>query len=113
MSKYSELNEFQKKSIELSLDKLFRSDSYFSISTIDKLIKILDVTVDSDIYSNLSLLHCMDYSQMGKDFKAEVIRKTLRLLDLDWIDLDFKEINIEDKVPEKTTKSLIGFLRLK
>lgn len=111
MSNYNNLSLFEQKTVQIALNNLFNKKGHFSISTVRDLIEILNIVPDSNTMHALSLLHCVDYSEMGQEYKQELIQKTLALLQLDWIepvDEFDPEVNEESEI---TPKKQPGFIR--
>ena len=66
------MNTFQQGAVEAALKKLF-SQSYFDICTINKIGETIGVNPkQSPNYSALSLLHCVNYSDMPSHVKNEL-----------------------------------------
>jgi len=57
--------------VDHSIAKMFK-DSHFSICTIDKCMKVLNVKPEQKVYNQLSALHCVDYSDMSDELLKEV-----------------------------------------
>lgn len=88
--------EFEQNIICIALKKLV-TNSHYSICDLDKLIKIFEVQKVDSLYAYFSLMHCVDYKDMGEDVAEELIDKTLAYLGID--------VNVIDVECEVTPRS--------
>lgn len=96
----SNLTDFEKNIICISLSKLV-NNRHYSICDLDKLMKLLGVTKASKDYELFSLMHCVDYYDMGEQTADELIDKTLKFLGIDTSVVDVPVTIVKGKpVPE-------------
>ena len=75
------MDSFQQETIRLKLDEMFNDVGHFSICDVDKIGKLVGVNVKSHPdYKYLSALHCMDYSKMSAEMKAELPNRVMNVL---------------------------------
>lgn len=75
------MDKFQQEAVSLALDKMFNQSSHFSICVIDKLAKNLGVNCESHPdYKVLNTLHCVHYTEMSAEMKAELPNKVMNVL---------------------------------
>ncbi len=67
-SSLAALPETRRLVVTAALDKLF-TENYFSVCTVDNILKILNVSKNSDAYRLLQALHCVDYGAMPKELR--------------------------------------------
>lgn len=79
------MSDFKVMAIEAALKTLF-AKSYFSICTVDSIIKTLNLKPDSDRYNELHLLHCVDYGDMSPALLEALPTKLMQLFDCPRID---------------------------
>lgn len=73
------LDAFHLQAAEIALKNLFEK-SYFSISELDKLLKLLNCIPDKQDYLALSMLHCVEYSAMSPGFRDQLMLKVANML---------------------------------
>ncbi len=75
------MNDFQREAAITALRVMFEG-KYFSISTVDKCIKISGcVPPDPKDYQALSAMHCVDFSDMSADLRKMVLAKTMQIFE--------------------------------
>jgi len=84
--------EFEQNIICIALKKLV-TNSHYNICDLDKLIKIFEVQKIDSLYAYFSLMHCVDYKDMGEDVAEELIDKTLA-----YLGIDVNVIDVESEV---------------
>lgn len=70
--------DFRKTAAATALRSMFRS-GHFSVCTLDKCLKLMDVQESPD-YPALSSLHCVNWSDMPTGFPQEVMERTLKMV---------------------------------
>ncbi len=66
-------DKIKAEAMRLTINNLFNGQSYFSICDVDKLADSMGINAKSSAhYKTLSLLHCINYSEMSQDLKAEL-----------------------------------------
>ena len=84
MNNATNLSDFQKAAVELSLKRLLLTERSFSITTFDYLAKTLEISdIPASDYQSLRVLHCVDYVDMGAPMVKLVKQKVLEVLGLD------------------------------
>lgn len=63
------MQNVKKEITEAALKKLF-ADEYFSIITIDSLLKMTNTIPDCELYNSLRALHCVSYKVMSEDLRT-------------------------------------------
>ena len=66
-------DEFHQLAVSRQVDKVF-SGGHFSICDIDKLARLLGISPNQRIYSQLSAYHCIDFAEMS-DREKELLQK--------------------------------------
>ena len=63
-----DLHEAKLKIAEVSMRKMMKG-RYFDICTIDNCCKMLGIHADKEMHEMLKPLHCVDWSEMGKEVR--------------------------------------------
>ena len=104
------MEEFKANAIAIGLRTLF-NESYFDITMFHKLEGIMGARVDSDLVSQLELLHCVHYSDMPAAFRRELYRKVVDALgvpDVPEVEITDEGIAIIEPAKVSWIKRLIG-----
>lgn len=67
----SQMPETQQLVLRAATRKLF-DNSFFSICTVDKLMKLVGTNARTPAYTQLSALHCVNYADMPKDLRERI-----------------------------------------
>lgn len=67
----SQMPETQQLVLRTATRQLFDS-RYFSICTVDKLLKLVGTNARTPAYTQLSALHCVDYADMPKELRERI-----------------------------------------
>lgn len=79
--KGKEVDAFKTETIKLALDKMLNQSNHFSICDVDKLGKTLGVNPGSHPdYKLLNALHCVHFSEMSPQMKAELPERIMNCL---------------------------------
>lgn len=81
------MDAFHKAAVTTALKEMFNGN-YFSISTVDKCIKITGCIPNKKDYQALSALHCVDWSDMDKELRQLVFVKTMEIFDNPGFDIE-------------------------
>lgn len=73
------------------LKSMFK-DNYYSICSVDKIISILNIKVDWDLYNTLHALHCIHFNEMSEKLRRYSYNATIQLLS-EWSGFDFNSLN--------------------
>ena len=81
------MTEFQKKAAITALQNMFESSGFFSICTIDKVLKLTGCIPDQKDYQALSLLHCVSWRDMDAEMRNMVMLKTMQMFESPGFDM--------------------------
>ncbi len=84
-------DKIKAEAMRLTINRLFNGQNHFSICDVDKLADSMGVNAGSSShYKTLSLLHCVHYSEMSQELKAELPKMVMECVtsgfDTDGID---------------------------
>jgi hypothetical protein len=71
--KLSLSKETVRDTVAHALSRMIKNENYFSICTIDALVKISYITIPSERYDFYRSIHCMRWNEMLPEFKSKVI----------------------------------------
>ena len=72
---------FESEVIKLKMDEIFNKSSFFSISDVNDVAKVLGVNPSSHPdYKLLHALHCVHYTEMSAEMKAELPNRVMNVL---------------------------------
>lgn len=75
------MDAFRTETIKLALDKMLNQSNHFSVCDVDRLGKTLGVNPESHPdYKLLNALHCVHYSEMSSQMKAELPERIMNCL---------------------------------
>ena len=75
------MDDFQQEAVRMAVDDMFNGSSHFSICDVDKIGKMLGTNPQSHPeYKFLSSIHCVHYTDMKPDFKAELPNRVMMCL---------------------------------
>lgn len=108
------MNDIERLSVEVALRDMVRK-GYFSICTIDSILKLTQLVRDERAYKTLSLLHCVQYGDMPPQILQELpelIRSALGNIEIDIVSAMTRrsELRIVDIDSEPTTAKKPGGL---
>ena len=69
----------EKEAIIHSLQKMMKSDSHFSICTIDQCSKIHNIDIPEKTYNILHAIHCVRWREMTEEFRQYVVAIILNI----------------------------------
>ena len=69
------MDDFTRAAAETALRRMFRSDGFLDICTVDKLIKVTGCVPPASEYQAVSLLHCVSWKEMSQEVRAEAARR--------------------------------------
>lgn len=75
------MDEFQKMAAKAALKDMFENKNYFSICTVDKLIKLTGCIPNKKDYEALNALHCIHWMDMGQELRSMAMMKTLQIFE--------------------------------
>jgi hypothetical protein len=109
------MEDMIKETCRLALRTMFNNE-YFSICTIDSLIKLTNIIPDPNSYKIMQALHCTRFDVMETEFRNKLLKMVIDLFKSDGFDLEeidkvyaSKIIDISDNSSEKK-KSIISRL---
>ena len=76
--RFSDIEKFKGMAVALGLKQLFQK-RYFDICLFDQLVNVAKIHPDGDIVRPLRILHCMDWGDIPKDYRAEVQNKIMAM----------------------------------
>lgn len=65
------MNAFEQLTVSIALDRLFK-EKYFNICTIQKVLDVTGTVPDGRTMRALSLLHCVNYSDMPRELLQQL-----------------------------------------
>ncbi len=77
----------KEQTVKIALKKLFNQNS-FSICTVDELLKITNTIPDKATYQLLHAMHCVNYSDMTKEYRDWLFKTTMGLFISDGFPLE-------------------------
>ena len=77
----SSMPSVKKLVVETALNKLFTKE-WFDVCTLDSILKVMDISRETEAYKQLSALHCVHYNRMSPEMKQVLpmlVNEALRL----------------------------------
>jgi hypothetical protein len=71
--KLSLSKETVRDTVAHALNRMIKNENYFSVCTIDALVKISYITIPSERYNFYRGIHCMHWNEMLPEFRAKVL----------------------------------------
>ena len=99
------ISTFQRHAVKTALKKLLLG-SYYDITTVKNICKVLNITPKAEVMSSLKLFHCIHYDEMEPEVREALTLQTLSLLDGTSIDVEFVENMIDNKLGALTLEQL-------
>lgn len=77
IKKESISQDLQIATVALTLQKMIKHDSYFSVCTIDNCSKVAGIIIPVERYNIYRAIHCMDWNQMTPEYRQLIIAMVL------------------------------------
>lgn len=71
------IEDVQQQAVAHALHNMLKADTYFSICTIDKCVKVSQVVIPQERYDIYSSCHCVHWRDMTEDFRQTLIAMVL------------------------------------
>lgn len=97
------MDAFKAEAIRLALRKMFRASGWFDITTVRRCLETAHIVAPREEVEALEPLHCVHWSEMTPEMRAEVQRRTLALFSHPDVDLEDLEAPLLGDAPQAST----------
>ena len=105
------MDPFRAEAIRLSLRRMFAPDHWFCIIDVQNCLKSAGIAAPQSEMDALRTLHCVHWSEMTPEMRAEVMSRTLALFslpDMDFGDLDVPVLGSHPEASTSLFRRLLG-----
>ena len=97
------MDAFRAEAIRLNLKKMFRPTGYFCICDLRTCLQAAGIAAPQDELDALAPLHCVRWSEMTPEMRAEVMSRVLVLFSIPEVDFGDLDVPILGSDPEAST----------
>ena len=74
------MDNFDAEVLKVAIKNIFAEKKHFSICELESCFKLAGIDMPKELQRSLRPLHCVDYSDMPKGMKEEMITRTLQAM---------------------------------